>query len=250
MKVRWIVKKVDRMAPQLKAVHSMAADSPEESTFLLMNSLVSLGFLLLGRLDAYRRWYFDSRFRVDCSTYRFLRDQLLLLQWQDQFSHWVLKSPLHLSGLGGADDRIFRRPGGSDASQSGAGSAVDVQPVFPHPRRIHPIASTSSRWDRRSARSWGECSSARWRLGRRLPIASRTLLIRTWSSGRSRPCAIFTRASAVTVDPAMESQQLAWLQANPRHKHGVHHYHADQFGIDLEAWTRKFGEYQGVVPAH
>ena len=53
-----------------------------------MNSLISLGFLLIARLDGYRRWC--SIMTVVPSFRRMLPARSVVLsQWRTQFDHWV-----------------------------------------------------------------------------------------------------------------------------------------------------------------
>ena len=49
------------------------------------------------------------------------------------------------------------------------------------------------------------------------------------------------------VTPAFEEGMRAWLSRNPQHKHGVHRYSLEQFGLDadrLRAITRDYRRQQ------
>jgi hypothetical protein len=44
--------------------------------------------------------------------------------------------------------------------------------------------------------------------------------------------------------PEYESRTRRWLAANPRHKHGVHRYRLDDFGLEAETIERDFAGYR------
>jgi len=45
-------------------------------------------------------------------------------------------------------------------------------------------------------------------------------------------------------DPGTDARIGAWLARNPQHKHGVHRYSLEQFGLDAEAVRRRFAAYR------
>ena len=51
-------------------------------------------------------------------------------------------------------------------------------------------------------------------------------------------------------NPEYESRACAWLAANPQHKHGVHRYSLDDFGLDAETVNHHFVNYLEWVAEH
>ena len=98
-KTRWAARLVDSVAPDLKAVHPLKADVPEECTWLLANTFVSPYFLLYGRIPSYLDYLLGLDFEQRVRAYRYYRLQLQLLQQYHVARSWVLKSPAHLSAL-------------------------------------------------------------------------------------------------------------------------------------------------------
>jgi len=50
--------------------------------------------------------------------------------------------------------------------------------------------------------------------------------------------------------PAYEARTRRYLAENPQHKHGVHRYSLDDFGLDAAAVARHFGTYHAWVDTH
>ena len=84
------------LLPEMRAVHPQDPNWPDECTFLLQNSFVSLDASARGSLRSYVRYLFDHDMRPE---YRHYRQQLQLLAWKWSGDHWVLKTPVHLLAL-------------------------------------------------------------------------------------------------------------------------------------------------------
>ena len=50
--------------------------------------------------------------------------------------------------------------------------------------------------------------------------------------------------------PEYEARTRRYLAENPQHKHGVHHYSLDDFGLDAAAVARHFRDYRAWVEEH
>ena len=49
-----------------------------------------------------------------------------------------------------------------------------------------------------------------------------------------------------TCSPDTEKSIKDWLRENPQHKHGVHKYTLDQFGLDRETVAKQFADHTGA----
>ncbi len=86
-------------APQLRTIHPLKADGPEECTFLLLNTFVTPAFFLYGEVGGYLEWLRSPGRDYVLWSYEEYRTCLQMLQWRRPPCHWVLKSPAHSFGL-------------------------------------------------------------------------------------------------------------------------------------------------------
>ncbi|MBC03492.1 MAG: hypothetical protein CMJ34_09365 [Phycisphaerae bacterium] len=109
---RTIIRLMQALAPDLRHIHELVADGPEECTHLHELALDSESFALLGPVEHYRDW-------IDSRDDERRRERY---EWQDRCmraihadrppslrgERWVLKAPQHLCQL---DDLLARFPG-------------------------------------------------------------------------------------------------------------------------------------------
>ncbi|MGW0844102.1 sulfotransferase family protein [Streptomyces sp. NPDC002787] len=89
---RW-VDGINLLAPRFRHIHHMAAEDPEECTFILPHALVPLS---QARIPAYQTWHFERDFVPD---YGYLKQVYQVLQYGRPRRRWMLKSPMHLGNL-------------------------------------------------------------------------------------------------------------------------------------------------------
>ncbi len=85
-----------RLLPELDSKHYTRADTPEECTLLLANSLASPLFWDLAPLEGYLRWYQATPMAPVYAEYR---AQLELLQARHPARRLVVKAPAHVGNL-------------------------------------------------------------------------------------------------------------------------------------------------------
>lgn len=88
--------RLDRLAPDARALHPVGAELPTECVTLLANSFASLEVPTIHWIPSYLDWFLDADLRPH---YRYLRTQLQVLQADCPGARWVLKSPAHLFAL-------------------------------------------------------------------------------------------------------------------------------------------------------
>jgi hypothetical protein len=87
---------LDRVAPDMKAVHELDAHEPDEEIWLLGVSLCSMLFEAQWNVPAYAEWYDGAEL---APAYEALRTMLQVLQWYRPADRWLLKSPQHLERI-------------------------------------------------------------------------------------------------------------------------------------------------------
>ncbi|MFK3978801.1 sulfotransferase family protein [Micromonospora sp. NPDC050397] len=90
---RWMSRMYHASVPATRDIHPSSATSVEECTFLLPQTLM---YEMMGPIPAYRQWYTE---RDPSPDYRYLKQQLQVLQHGRPDRRWVLKSPFHLANL-------------------------------------------------------------------------------------------------------------------------------------------------------
>lgn len=234
------VKALNWMAPEFAIAHELVAGEPEECVSLLQTSLVNSSFELMARIPGYRRWLLEQD---QHAPYRYYRQQLQLLQWKHPKDHWVLKSPFHLLGIEALMD-VFP-------------DAVIVQ-THRDPARVMPSLCslfnvmhqlTSDQADPKQLGpsmlellGWADdrAIDLRERIGdeRFFDVSYRDLVSDPFETVRS----IYTRFGYSLSAEAVTAMQ-AWHRENQQHKHGVHRYSLEMFGLSTEMVERRFARY-------
>jgi hypothetical protein len=231
-----------RAGPGLRSLHPLAATWPEECTFALPHSLHPVN---RADVPGYREWYAA---RDPAPDYRYLRQQLQVLQWRQPPRRWVLKSPYHLWAL---DTLLDVFPG--------------VTFVWPHRDPAEVLASWCSLVEV-SRRLHGRGADPR-------QIGADWLAL--WPQAMSRAMAVRAAAPArfidvsypdLAADPVAAAQQVlarlgaapdtatrprlaAWLDqgapaGNGRHRHGL-----DRYGLTADGVRAAFAGYLAGRPA-
>jgi hypothetical protein len=253
-----ITRTLTHLAPQLPAVHPIEPEGPEECSRLLMNTFVTSYALMENYVPSYYRWLASQPEEVFDRAYRDYYQQLQLLQWQrPPRGHWVLKSPAHLFALGSLM-RTFP-------------DAAIVQ-IHRDPHKVVPsLCSLFAVYqgitsDRVRSRMLGpeilELCVEELRRG--------SLACQSVAPGR----VLNLRYAELVADPAaavrnvyehfnyplpddFDRRAVAWVQHNPKDKHGKHVYDLAQFGLTpamideaLETYCREYQiEPEGRRPA-
>lgn len=239
-------------APQLKTVHALDADGPEECTCLFFNTFVNPAFFLFGDVPGYIAWLRGPGRELLPWAYEEYRTHLQVLQHQGRRAAWVLKSPVHAFALH-ALLRVF-----PDACV--VQTHRDMKEVVPSAcslfaimqglycddvdgRRLGPAVAESLRMHLDSY-----ADTARELDGSRvLDVSYRSLVSDPVGTARG-----IYHHFGLEMSEAMEQGMTRWLADNPANKHGIHRYDLEQFGLTRQDVERMFGPYQEqfiAVPA-
>jgi len=246
-KVRRSLALVKRLAPRLSAAHQFAADIPEEDNNLFVHGFLAGIFGFQFDVPAYVEW---MRPLDLTDAYRYMRRQLQLLSWKHRGSHWVLKAPTHMYGLD-ALLRVF----------------PDASVVVTHRDPLKVVPSVSSLaagfrgilTDRVDRRRLGDEFTQVLAAGTERMIDSRAA-----AADPSRffdvhyadlvadpisTCRDIYAHFGYEFTPEFEAAARRHLAENPQHKHGVHRYCLDDFGLDPAAVEAKFTRYREWLAA-
>lgn len=239
--VEKVVKIYNFLAPQLATAHYVNPNGPEECNTLFEHEFVSTLFELRAHVPSYSEWLTAHDM---VAPYVYYRQQLQLLGWRCPGDHWVLKAPAHLLSL--------------DALLNVFPDACIIQ-THRDPLKVLPsICSLCAMvrgiyTDNVDLNSVGE----HW-LNRLANGLEREMQVR-----ESANSAQFydVNYSALLRDPIgtvrqiydyfgypfstrMEENLNYWISENPQHKHGVHRYSLEQFGLNPGVVNSRFANYR------
>ena len=235
------VARLNRAVPKLSAIHEMDPRGPDECLGLLYNTFVTPFFR--GRVADYRKWLYGVGDDELKAAYQEYRQQLLLLQWRCSGDHWVLKCPSHLFGLG-ALLRVFP-------------DACVVQTHRDPVKAVPSLCSLSATLDGLSYQTVDMREVGERTVEIIDQLVNRSMKARE-SSNPGRVFDVYYRELVkhpvttlkqiyahfgYTYNVALEEKLKAYLEVNPQHKHGMHRYSVDDFGLEKETLRDRFSGY-------
>ncbi len=229
-----------RLAPEFMRIHPIAPDLPQECIAITAQVFMSIQFHTTHNVPSYQDWLEDASQDL---AFDFHRRLLQHLQAKRPGNRWVLKAPGHLFALEGLlqrypDAKIIqthRDPLRVMASM--ASHATVLRRAFSdraEPRQI--AADWTDRWARALERS----------LAVRDRAPPEQFLDVSYESIANDPLATIERVYDFLGWPLTSEARhaiTAFLAANPRHKHGVHRYTLEQFGLSRAAEATRFRSY-------
>lgn len=226
--------------PELRHKHDCGPNDPEECNILFLNSLESEILYFWYDAAAYRLWL-NERDRTE--SYLYYRDQLRVLQHQRPGTRWLLKSTTHIFSLS-ALLTVF----------------PDACVIQTHRDPLKALPSTCSL----QATFRGLCYSVvdHSRLGEE-SAQQLQLGLTNCHADRSRfPAHHFYDSyySELVLDPIgivkaiyrqfgfdltenTVERMEKYLISNPQHKHGVHRYRLEDFGLNAARERTRFADY-------
>jgi len=245
-KARFMVNAMNALAPNLKQVHAIEPDNPEEDGWLLNNTFVSLMFLLNGEMPGYLEYYRGLSHERLMKVYDYYHRSLKLLQGNDTHRHWVLKSPVHQGTLGEL----------LEAVPTASVVYTHRDPIKVIPSLCSLVCMTrgilSDHIDPK--RSGPELTSRMTHAIERAEQAEEKysdrimdVLFDTVVKDPIGTVKQLYERFGYQYSPEMEAGMQRWLAENPQGKHGTHKYELEQFGLTEELVNRHFGEYWNRV---
>ena len=230
------------VAPRLPVVHYIDAHRPDECHRLLGNAFQSMVYEMRFRVPSYAEWLGAQDLT---EAYRYHRLQLQSILRRIPGDPVVLKCPFHVWSL----DALAR-------------AYPEARYVHLHREPLEVVLSTCSLCEvLRTARSspvdlaeigreWlaqVERGIERMRVARRTTLAGAPVLDLGYREVVTDPIGSVRRICAladVELTDEAERRMRRYLEENPQHKHGVHRYSAEQFGLDSGDVTGRFEGYR------
>ncbi len=220
------------LVPEMRAIHVLSAEGPEECDVLLQNEFASQHLDDMFDARDYSRWLY----RADLTReYANLAVQLRVLEGDDQRRSppWLLKSPSHLAHLGTLATTFpeavivhcHRDP--AEALSSWASLVCAVR--RPYTSRLS-LPAVGEQVLQRAAVATGRALAAREALGEeRFVDVDYRCLVRDPVAVLA---AVYERVGR-HLDGEVAATMRSWMAHNPQHKHGRHRYDPADFGLEL-----------------
>ena len=225
---KWELRVGTAMIPEVLKAHWAESDGPAECNGLFQNGFASPLFGVMASIPSYGEWL---RACDPLPVYREYRRQLQLLSWKFPGRRWVLKAPAHMFCL-----------------ESLRTALPEARLVFNHRDPLEVLPSLCSLVTRLRVLQ-GERIDLQELVDQTLEgaavAAERFLAFR---EGADPGCCYDVHYPGLLADPVATVHSLCnhfglafspevergarrWLAENPQHKHGLHRYSAEQFGL-------------------
>lgn len=230
----------NRLAPEFKRIHPIAPDLPQECIAITAPVFMSIQFHTTHDVPSYQDWLERNDQTLG---YAFHRRFLQHLQAQRAGSRWVLKAPGHLFALGAL---LAEYP--------------DAKIIQTHRDPLRVMASMASHAtvlrrafsDAADARAIAADWTARWSraldgfLAVRDSKPAAQFLDVDYDEIEQDPLGTVAKIYAFLdreLTPTAREAMAAFLDANPKNKHGVHRYSLAEYGLDRDAEVERFRSY-------
>jgi hypothetical protein len=232
----------NHLAPKLAAVHYLDPTGPEECLWLFEHTFVDFIHELRAHVPRYSDWLTEHE--ADPATYREYRKMVQLLGWRSPGQHWVFKAPRHLMGLAGLlevfpEARIVQTHRDPLEVLPSLCSLCEIdRQIFTEQPDKDLIGDF---WMGRLQRGFTHALEVRESdtPERYVDVAYRDLI--------ADPIAVVKRiyeAHGYAYTDAFEQAMRDWLEANRQHKHGVHRYALEDYGLEAAGVNRAFAPYR------
>ena len=231
---------IDQMAPKFKSMLPRSPTGPNECLQFMCLDFKSSMFAALGDNEPYEEW-FDSCDVV--STYEYHQRVLKLLQWKYEPRPWRLKSPAHMHTL---DALLTVYPEATFVM-----THRDIANVIPSVVSLLDATSEVLR-EGDLAPDFAARQAGFWERALRKTLDYRDdghedrFFDIAFTDMRTDPVAQMERLYAWSGDELTDEvteRMTTWWSTNPRDKQGVHEYHPEEYGIDLDELRAQFAFY-------
>ncbi|MBA3956637.1 MAG: sulfotransferase [Acidimicrobiia bacterium] len=230
------------LVPEMRTIHSLSADGPEECDTLLQNAFASQHLDDMFYAPDYSHWLYRAELT---SEYAGHAVQLRVLEDSDSDAErpWMLKSPSHLAHLGtlaGTYPTAVIVQCHRDLTEAVPSWASLVSAVRrPYTDALSPQV-VGEQCLQRSAVATERALAVRHEVGdgRFLDVAYRALI----GDPVAVVAGIYERMGR-PLSREVEGRMRAWVADNPQHQHGRHRYDLAGFGLDEARVRRALAPY-------
>jgi hypothetical protein len=236
--------RTDRLIPDFKKIHPMAARWPQECVAMMCHAFASLEFSVVYRIPSYTAWlHSEADFGPAYASHRRMAQ---LLQWHCPADLWIFKSPGHLwtieALLAEYPDAILVQTHRDPLKILSSLTSLMVTLTAMTSDRIDPVA-IAREWSDNLAMAFDRSVDAREsgliKEPQVIDIHFHELMADTIGSIRR----IYDHCG-LSLSSEVESRMRRHLEDNPGDKHGKHTYRFADTGLDLSKERRKVKRYQ------
>jgi hypothetical protein len=227
------------LAPDFFAIHPVEAHAPEEDVLIMDGSFLSPTVDASLRVPSYSAWFHATDQRP---MYRYMRRVIQLLLWQRD-GRWLGKTPHHLEQLDALLE-VFPDARVVHTHRDPLTVVASFCSMMAHGRRVFSDeidpAELGAQLSEKLVRGVNRAMASRERLPADvfLDVAYDDLVADPMKEVR-RVCDFI----GTPLSPATEGAMERWNAANPQHKHGVHRYRLEDFGLEREGLAARFAAY-------
>ena len=233
------IQRQQTLAPALTTAHALDAQAPEEGNQLYEHSFASMMFEFRLNIPSYGSWL-KSQDMV--AQYQYCRQQLQLLGWHWS-GRWVLKEPVHLFHLDALLEvfpdacivQTHRDP--LTVIPSMCSLVAIVRNLFTNDPDLEELGEY---WLNRLANGIERAMEVRTQMNSNYfyDVSYRSLIQDPIGTARQ-----IYNYFGYDWSTEVETNMKQWLAKNPQHKHGVHRYSLEQFGLDETMVSQRFASY-------
>ena len=238
---KWVAD-FEKAAPHLATAHKLEARGPEECIWLMAHTFADVSLERHVPFTSYSEWFREHV--ADVGVYRYYRRQLQMLGTHCRGQHWVLKAPRHLPGLTGLltvfpDARIIQ-------------THRDPASVLPSLCSLREmlLSPFSDGADKHAIGTYVHLSF-KWVLeqtrGMRAAARTEQFFDVHYTDLVTDPIGTVARIydyHDYEYSERFETNMKSWLAANRQHKHGVHRYTLEEYGLNEGEIRRDFTDYE------
>ena len=228
-----------KYAPHISAIHHEDADSPTECQFAMSQSFCAQYYEAIAQIPSYRKWFLETNY---LPAFRYQKRLLQLLQ-SEAPGHWTLKNPWHPLFL---DDLTTVYP--------------DAQLVMTHRDPVDVVGSACSLIkhvrvmfsDSVDAAYIGETMLDTFEkmiermLAYREKRGGDLIYDLQYADQMHDPIGEMKKLYRHFGEPwteAAENAMVAYLEANPKGRHGNHEYSLEEYGFSKDQVRERFSDY-------
>jgi len=238
----WVIL-VNSSIPQLKAIHHLRPDGPDEGLEMMDRTLHSFNFMLYGY--SYTDWLLLRTNREMHDAWTLWRWQLQMLQRSGPGGYWVLKAPTFM-GLFPTIDSLL-------PNARYVMTHRDLHSAIPSAMSLVTVVAASMRYPGQQVslprfvdRMADMANQTRKQIEQRPNV--QVLYPELVADPASVLRTILTEFGE-TVPPDLDSRVADYLAGNPQGKHGKHDYQLERFGLvtdDLEPFAADYARDLGL----
>jgi len=238
-----VVKFIDYVNPQLKSIHPLYPEGPDECLKLIESSFTAPHIPLYFHTPQYWDWFKAQQKDKLRAVYARYKQQLQLLQWHRPQDTWVLKTPIHLYFLPELLDtfpdariiQLHRDPYKVTASfcslvaacRSLYSDIINMEEIGQFVMDFMTLSTKRAMEAENSNSTHSFCH------------VNYTSLI---SHPEKEIMGIYKQLG-LTYTSAIEEGITRWISSNPKGKHGTHNYSLEQYGLSEQIVDDNLQDY-------